>query len=78
MARSKTGCEDCPVLVLMEVGKAFVDVVRSALPEEIRGHLLTARKEMLLAFRSAIDYKLKELESKGKRGKKRATRIKVK
>ncbi len=78
MARSKTGCGDCPVLALVEVGRAFVDVVRSALPEEIKGHLLNARKEMLLAVRSAIDYKLEEIESRGRRRKKRATRIKVK
>ena len=47
------------------------------LPEETAGHLLKAKKEMLLAFRSLIDAKIEALEKKKVKKTERKKKIKI-
>lgn len=47
------------------------------LPEETRTHLLGARKELLLAVRSAVDQAIQRVDEGEKRKTTRRTKIKV-
>lgn len=47
------------------------------LPEETRKHLLGARKEFLLALRSAVDQAIEHVDEKEKPKATRRTKIKV-
>jgi hypothetical protein len=50
---------------------------KQVLNPEIRGHVLEARKEMLMALRSLIDAALERLDEKEKGGRRRRTQIRV-
>lgn len=47
---------------LAKAWDAFLEDMFSFVPEESRKHLRNARKEILLALRSALDKKIEELE----------------
>ncbi|MFP4082959.1 MAG: hypothetical protein ACLFVG_09435 [Candidatus Aminicenantes bacterium] len=47
------------------------------LPQKTAGHLLNAKKEMLLAFRSLIDAKIEAMEKKEKKSPAKKRKIKV-
>jgi hypothetical protein len=47
------------------------------LPPEVRGHVLEARKEVLMALRSLIDAALERMDEKAKGSGRRRTQIKV-
>jgi len=49
----------------------------SLVPKAARGHLRTARKEMLLALRSLLDKAIEQTEETEKTGAKRRTKIEV-
>ena len=46
-------------------------------PDETRGHIRAARKEMLLALRSLVDAAIVREEEAGKKTEKRRTKIEV-
>ena len=46
-------------------------------PDETRGHVRAARKEMLLALRSLVDAAIVREEEAGKKAEKRRTKIEV-
>lgn len=58
---------------LLNAWEAFLDDVFSFVPEESRKHLKNAKKEVLLAIKSAIDKKIEELE----KDKREVKKIKV-
>ena len=47
------------------------------IPEETRTHIMSARKETLLAFRSLLDVAIKKTEEREKPRSRRRTEIKV-
>lgn len=77
MNKQNMTCDDCPVLKLLDAGWTFVNSVHNILPGEVGEHVLNARREMLLAVRSAIDHRLSKID-KARTRKKKATHIKVK
>lgn len=58
---------------LLNAWEAFLDDVFSFVPEESRKHLKNAKKEVLLAIKSAIEKKIEELE----KDKREVKKIKV-
>ncbi len=54
-----------------------VPTPNEVVPEEFKGHLLNASKELLLAMRSLIDESLRKLEEMESRGKKELKKIEV-
>lgn len=53
------------------------DLFSLFLPEKAMGHVLKARKEILLAFRSLIDAKIESLEKKEERKVQKKKKIKI-
>lgn len=47
---------------LIKAWNAFIEDLFSFVPEESKKHLKNARKEVLLAFKSALEKKIEELE----------------
>jgi len=48
--------------MVMRVVKIRVPEPKDLIPEEFRKHMVNAAKEVLLAFRSLVDLKIKKLE----------------
>lgn len=65
-----------PFRALAEAEDRFWDVLDESVPSDIRDHLATARRELLLAIRSTIDTALSRLE--GAPPARRPRRVKVK
>ncbi len=65
-----------PFHALAEAEDRFWDVVDEAVPSDVRDHLATARRELLLAIRSTVDSALSRLE--GPPAARRPRRVKVK
>ncbi|MEZ0344323.1 MAG: hypothetical protein ABWJ99_05940 [Caldimicrobium sp.] len=55
---------------LVKAWDAFMEDLFSFIPEESKKHLMNARKEVLLAFKSALEKKIEELETEKKEVKK--------
>ena len=63
---------------MLDVERDFWDLFFDFVPDETRRHLKAARKEKLLALRSLLDAKIKDLEGEDKKaGKRRAQKVKV-
>ena len=63
---------------MLDVERDFWDLFFDFVPEETKEHLKAARREKLLALRSLLDAKIKDMEEEGKKtGKKRPQRVKV-
>lgn len=63
---------------MLDVERDFWDLFLDFVPDETRKHLKAARKEKLLALRSLLDAKIKNMDEKdGKAGKKKPQRVKV-
>jgi hypothetical protein len=63
---------------MLDVERDFWDLFFDFVPEETKKHLKAARKEKLLALRSLLDAKIKNLEEEGKKaGKRRPQKVKV-
>lgn len=60
-----------------EVILRFKAPMFSILPEATRGHLRTARKEVLLALRSLLDKEIERVEKAEKTKAKRRTEIEI-
>jgi hypothetical protein len=56
---------------MLDVEKNFWDLFLDFVPEEAKRHLRAARKEKLLALRSLLDAKIKDLEEAESTGRKR-------
>ncbi|MHC4574956.1 MAG: hypothetical protein ACYS76_12640 [Planctomycetota bacterium] len=56
---------------MLDVEKNFWDLFLDFVPEEAKRHLRAARKEKLLALRSLLDAKIKDLEGAESTGRKR-------
>jgi hypothetical protein len=56
---------------MLDVERNFWDLFLDFVPEEAKKHLKAARKEKLLALRSILDAKIKDMEESGKKGSKR-------
>jgi hypothetical protein len=65
-----------PLKALAEAEERFWDAVEQAVPSDVRDHLAAARRELLLAVRSAIDGALDRLE--GAPSPRKPRRVKVK
>jgi hypothetical protein len=65
-----------PFRALAEAEDRFWDVIDESVPSDVRDHLATARRELLLAVRSTIDVALSRLE--GSTPARRPRRVKVK
>jgi len=52
---------------LVQAWDAFFEDLFSFVPDETKKHLKNARKEVLLAVKSAIEKKIEELEREGKK-----------
>ncbi len=55
---------------LIKAWDALLEDIFSFVPEETKKHLKNARKEVLLAFKSALEKKIEELEKEKKEVKK--------
>ena len=63
---------------MLDVEKNFWDLFLDFVPEEAKKHLKAARKEKLLALRSLLDAKIKNLEEDEKKaGKRKPQKVKV-
>jgi hypothetical protein len=63
---------------MLDVERHFWDLFLDFVPEEAKKHLKAARKEKLLALRSILDAKIKDLEEEGsKASKRRPQKVKV-
>jgi hypothetical protein len=63
---------------MFDVERNFWDLFLDFVPEEAKKHLKVARKEKLLALRSVLDAKVKEMEEDEKKaGKRRPQKVKV-
>jgi hypothetical protein len=63
---------------MLDVERNFWDLFLDFVPAEAKKHLKAARKEKLLALRSILDAKIKDLEEEEKKtGKKRPQKVKV-
>ena len=63
---------------MLYVERDFWDLFFDFVPEETKKHLKAARREKLLALRSLLDAKIKDLEEEGKKtGKRRQQKVKV-
>lgn len=63
---------------LFEVDKHFLELLLDFVPEEARKHLRAARKEKLMAVRTILDAKIKDIETKEKtKGKRKTQKVKV-
>jgi hypothetical protein len=63
---------------MLDVERDFWDLFLDFVPEEAKKHLKAARREKLLALRSLLDTKIKNLEEEGKKtGKRGPQRVKV-
>jgi hypothetical protein len=63
---------------MLDVERDFWDLFLDFVPDETKKHLKAARKEKLLALRSLLDTKIKNLEEEGKKtGKRGPQRVKV-
>jgi len=63
---------------MLDVERDFWDLFFDFVPDETKKHLKAARKEKLMALRSLLDAKIKDLEEEVKKaGKKRPQRVKV-
>jgi hypothetical protein len=65
-----------PFRALAEAEDRFWDAVDQAVPSDVRNHLATARRELLLAIRSTVESALSQLE--GSPPVRRPRRVKVK
>ncbi len=64
-----------PFRALAEAEDRFWDAVEMAVPSDVRDHLATARRELLLAIRLTVDSALSRLE--GSVPARRPRRVKV-
>ena len=63
---------------MLDVERNFWDLFLDFVPEEARRHLKAARKEKLLALRSILDAKVKDLEEADKKeSRTRPQKVKV-
>jgi hypothetical protein len=63
---------------MLDVERDFWDLFLDFVPEDTKKHLRAARREKLLALRSLLDAKIKDMEEEGKEmGKGRPQRVKV-
>jgi hypothetical protein len=63
---------------MLDVEKSFWDLFLDFVPQEAKKHLSAARREKLLAVRSILDAKIKNLEESEKAaGKKSPQKVKV-
>jgi hypothetical protein len=63
---------------MLDVERDFWDLFLDFIPEETKKHLKAARREKLLALRSLLDAKIKDLEEEGKKAsKRRPQKVKV-
>ena len=63
---------------MLDVERDFWDLFLDFIPEETKKHLKAARREKLLALRSLLNSKIKDLEEEGKKeGKRRPQKVKV-
>lgn len=77
MARKQQKVVDL-VNSMLDVGKNFWDLFLDFMPEEAKKHLKAARKEKLLALRSLLDAKIRNLEEDEKKvGKRKPQKVKV-
>lgn len=53
------------------------DLFSLILPEKTVDHLVNARKEVLFALRSMIDYKIEELDKREKKKSEKGKKIKI-
>jgi len=56
---------------MLDVERNFWDLFLDFVPEEAKKHLKAARKEKLLALRSILDAKIKDLEEADKKASKK-------
>ena len=63
---------------MLDVERNFWDLFLDFVPEQAKMHLKAAHREKLLAIRSILDAKIKDLEEEQKRaGKRRPQKVKV-
>ncbi len=63
---------------MLDVERNFWDLFFDFVPEDTKKHLKAARREKLLALRSLLDAKIKDLEEEDKKaGKRRPQKVKV-
>jgi len=63
---------------LFDAERHFLDLLFDFVPTEAKKHLMAARREKLLAFRSILDAKIKDLEeAANKAGKRKPQKVKV-
>lgn len=63
---------------LFDAERHFLDLLFDFVPTEAKKHLMAARREKLLAFRSILDAKIKDLEeAASKAGKRKPQKVKV-
>ena len=66
------------VNALFDVERSCLDLLLDVVPEEAKNHLMAARREKLMALRSILDAKIKNLEAKEKKaGKRKPQKVKV-
>lgn len=68
--------ENCPIFRFYDCNVKILSRFKKNLPEDVINHFANARREVLLAFRSFIDKRLREIEEPAK-AKKKAQKIKV-
>ncbi len=56
---------------MLDVERDFWDLFLDFVPDETKKHLRAARREKLLALRSLLDAKIKDMEQEGRKGGKR-------
>lgn len=64
-----------PFRALAEAEERFWQAVEEAVPSDVRGHLVTARRELLLAVRKSVDSALARLEGEPKPRKPRRVKV---
>ena len=64
-----------PFKALAEAEERFWDAVDQAVPSDVRDHLATARRELLLAVRASVDSALTRLEGAAPARKPRRVKI---
>jgi hypothetical protein len=65
-----------PFGALAEAEERFWEAMEQAVPQEVRGHLTTARRELLMAVRTMVDHTLSRLEGEPQPRKPRRVRVK--
>jgi hypothetical protein len=72
---NESDCEVCPVKKVLDMTDELKEKLLIKVPNNTKEHLTSARKEVLLALRSAIDAVLEKDEKKTSKSK--AKKVKV-